>query len=150
MDKKEFIKLSSLVDGEFTVEKVFFPKYKMWDNEAKKMLVSDRWEKGYRKIYGVESDKGILDLSQGQIGSLLESVSKGGESTIIGRTFKVKSNGKSGMDIRYYLNPVAEEKTQGGDWDKAREIFEAKKEEAPADVPTQDEIDADILKQIPF
>ena len=129
MDKKEFTKLSALVDSEFTVEKVYFPK---------------------RKIYGVESDKGILDLSQGQIGSLLESVSKGGEATIIGRTFKVKSNGKSGMDIRYYLNPVAEEKTQGGDWDKAREIFEAKKEQAVEEVPSQDEIDADILKQIPF
>ena len=144
MDKKEFTKLSALVDGEFTVEKVYFPKYKMWDNEAKKMLVSERWEKGYRKIYGVESDKGILDLSQGQIGSLLESVSKGGEATIIGRTFKVKSNGKSGMDIRYYLNPVAEEKTQGGDWDKAREIFESKKDNAPTDIPDEPVNLADI------
>jgi hypothetical protein len=39
------------------------------------------------------------------------------------------------MDIRYYLNPVAEEKTQGGDWDKAREIFG--KDDAPTDIPDE-------------
>ncbi len=135
MSDVKYIKLSDLVDGEFTIEKLFFPQYKMWDNDAKKMLVSERWEKGYRKIYGTVSDKGTLDLSASQIGTMLESVSKGGEAKIIGRTFKVKSNGQSGKDIRYYINPVAESKTEGGEWDKARDILN--KESAPEEV--QDE-----------
>lgn len=105
MDKK-FTKLSELVDGIFTVEKVWGYKWKKWDNDAKKMLVSEQYEKGFRKIYGVETDKGSLDLSAGQMGNILESVSKDGKADIIGRTFSVKSNGKTGIDIRYYLNAV--------------------------------------------
>jgi len=78
MSDVKYIKLSELVDSEFTVEKLFFPQYKMWDNDAKKMLVSERWEKGYRKIYGTVTDKGTLDLSANQVGTMLEGVSKGG------------------------------------------------------------------------
>lgn len=137
MSDVKYIKLSELVDGEFTVEKVFYPQYKKWDNDAKKMLVSERWESGYRKIYGVVSDKGTLDISASQIGNMLESVSKGGEATIVGRSFKVKSNGQTGKEIRYYINPVAEAKTEGGNWDKARETFEAKRDFAPAEVPDE-------------
>lgn len=144
MSDVKYIKLSDLVDSEFTVEKLYFPQYKMWDNDAKKMLVSENWQKGYRKIYGTVSDKGTLDLSASQIGTMLESVSKGGEAKIVGRTFKVKSNGKTGMDIRYYINPVAEAKTEGGNWDKAREIFN--KDTAPDDI-SDEPVD---LKDIPW
>lgn len=152
MDKKEFIKLSSLVDSEFTVQKVYFPKYKMWDNEARRMLVSDRWEKGYRKIYGTETDKGILDLSNTQIGNMLEGVSQAGEASIVGRTFAVKSNGKTGMDIRYYINAKPKDKQENPDgaWQKFGEQVERKKIEAAGlevetDIP--DKVD---LSEIPF
>lgn len=141
MNDTKYIKLVDLVDNSFTVEKVFYPQYKMWDNDAKRMLISDRWEKGYRKIYGVVTDKGTLDLSSNQIGTMLESVSKGGEAKITGRTFNVKSNGKTGMDIRYYINPVKEERQESEAWNKAREMF-AKKEE--------EDNNEDILSDIPF
>lgn len=141
MNDTKYIKLVDLVDNSFTVEKVFYPQYKMWDNDAKRMLISDRWEKGYRKIYGVVTDKGTLDLSSNQIGTMLESVSKGGEAKITGRTFNVKSNGKTGMDIRYYINPVKEERQESETWNKAREMF-AKKEE--------EDNNEDILSDIPF
>ena len=103
---KEYTKLSNLVNSTFTIEKVYGYKWKMWDNASKKMLVSDVWQKDYRKIYGAETDKGILDLSASQLGILLETVSKNGEANLIGRTFQVKSNGKTGMDIRYFFNAV--------------------------------------------
>ncbi len=105
MDKK-FTKLSELVDNTFTVEKIWGYKFKMWDNESKKMLVSETYEKGYRKIYSVDTSEGSLDLSASQLGQMLESVFKNGSSELTGRTFSVKSNGKTGMDIRYYLNPT--------------------------------------------
>lgn len=142
MNDTKYIKLVDLVDNSFTVEKVFYPQYKMWDNDAKRMLISDRWEKGYRKIYGVVTDKGTLDLSSNQIGTMLESVSKGGEAKITGRTFNVKSNGKTGMDIRYYINPLKEERQTGEAWQKARDQFGAKEEET---LLTQEDID-----NIPF
>jgi len=105
MDKK-FTKLSELVDNTFTVEKIWGYKFKMWDNESKKMLVSETYEKGYRKIYSVDTSEGSLDLSASQLGQMLESVFKNGSSELTGRTFAVKSNGKTGQEIRYYINPT--------------------------------------------
>lgn len=105
MDKK-FTKLSELVDKTFTVEKIWGYKFKLWDNEAKKMLVSETYEKGYRKIYALDTSEGSLDVSASQIGQMLEGVFRNGVSDLNGRTFAVKSNGKSGMDIRYYINPT--------------------------------------------
>jgi hypothetical protein len=106
MENVTYTKLSSLVDDTFTVEKVGEHKYKMWDNAQSKMLISDDPQKGYRKVYPVTTDKGVLDLGAGQLGNLLEAVSYAGSSEIVGKTFNVKSNGKTGMEIRYFLNPV--------------------------------------------
>lgn len=100
----DYTKLSNLVDDTFTVNKVFGYKFKMWDNEQRKMLISDSYVQGYRKMYTLETDKGTLDLSASQLGNILESVTSDGRADINGRTFSVKSNGKSGMDIRYYIN----------------------------------------------
>lgn len=105
-NEKRFTKLSELVDNTFTVEKIWGYKFKLWDNELKKMLVSETYEKGYRKIYSVDTSEGSLDLSASQLGQMLESVFKNGSSELTGRTFSVKSNGKTGMDIRYYINPT--------------------------------------------
>ena len=106
MENKQFTKLSALVDDEFTIESVQGYKYKMWDNANSKMLVSDNYEKGYRKLWQVVTDKGQLDLGDGQMGNLLVGVMHSGKADINGCTFAVKSNGKSGLDIRYYLNAV--------------------------------------------
>lgn len=108
-ENKSYTKLSALVDDTFKVEKVFGYKFKMWDNNERKMLMSDTWVKGYQKKYTLETDKGVLDLSAGQMGNLLEAITQDGRADINGRTFLVKSNGKSGMDIRYFLNVAKEQ-----------------------------------------
>ena len=82
--------------------------FKKWENEAKKMLVSERYEQGFRKIYSLETDKGYLDVGPGQLSSLLEATYKQGKADINKVTFKVKSNGKTGMDIRYFFNVVVQ------------------------------------------
>ena len=102
---KTYTKLSALVDDQFTIERVSEYRYKRWNNEEKKFEVSDSWQKDFKKTYTLETDKGLLDLSQGQLATILEVFSFKGESNIIGKTVAVKSNGKSGIDIRYYLNP---------------------------------------------
>jgi hypothetical protein len=113
MDKEErkYVKLSELVGRTFTVEKVWGYKWQMWDNDNKKMLISNEWVKDYRKAWDVVTNQGQLTLGSGQMGTLLEAVfvpNEGG-SALIGQTFQVKSNGKSGMDIRYFFNPVKQE-----------------------------------------
>lgn len=102
----EFAKLSGLVDQEITVESVLGYQFKLWDKATSRMLVSDDFKPGYRKLYQVITDKGQLDMGTGQLGTLLETVSHAGKSSIIGVTYKIKSNGKTGMDIRYFFNPM--------------------------------------------
>lgn len=106
--EKKYTKLSALVGSTFTVEKAGGYTFKKWDNEAKKMLVSERYEQGFRKIYSLETDKGYLDVGPGQLSSLLEATYKQGKADINKVTFEVKSNGKTGMDIRYFFNVVVQ------------------------------------------
>ena len=107
-DSKSFTKLSNLVGETITIKRVDGYKFKAWDPTSKKMLISDNYQKGYRKLYQVLTDKGQLDLGSGQIGSLLEAVFKNGEADLINKTFHIKSNGKQGMDIRYFFSEVKE------------------------------------------
>jgi hypothetical protein len=104
----DFVKLSSLVGDRFTVKKVLGYKYKMWNDAEKRMVVSEVKQKGFRKLYQVETDKGLLDLGTGQMGNLLEPVFQDGLADINLRTFEVTSNGETGINIRYYFNPLPE------------------------------------------
>ncbi len=112
---KSYVKLKDLVNGTFTIIKVEGYKFKLWDNENKKMLVEDNFFKknddNARKIYGVETDKGFLDLSEWQLNTLLGVVQYQGKADVNGRIFRVKSNGKSGMEIRYYFDVVEDRQT---------------------------------------
>jgi hypothetical protein len=104
MEKKTYTKLGNLINDSFTVTKAWGYQWKMYDPASKRMLISEKYEQGYRKIYSIDTDKGTLDLGAGQLSSLLEAVYKNGVADINGKTFKVKSNGKEGMDIRYYFS----------------------------------------------
>lgn len=127
MDKK-FTKLTALVDDSFTVIKSYGWKYKKWDPVSNKMLVSDRYERDFQKKYTVETDKGTMDLGPGQLANLLEAVFRDGVADIIDRTFSVKSNGKFGMEIRYYFNaekqskPKTERPSLRDQWDATRGV----------------------------
>lgn len=101
-----FTKLKDLIDQDFTIEEVQGFKYKMWSDADKRMVVSDGPKEGHRKVYQVQTDKGLMDLSTFQIGNLLECVFEDGSATLIGRTFHVKSNGKTGKEIFYFFNEV--------------------------------------------
>lgn len=125
-NKPTYTKLSALVGDVFTVEKAYGYQWKKFDPESKRMLISEQYEEGFRKIYSLDTDKGKLDVSASQLGNLLESVYRNGEANITGRTFSVKSNGKTGMDIRYYLNatkdaPVAPTQAQDEVYDVPEE-----------------------------
>lgn len=106
MSEKKYTKLSELVGDEFTVQEAYGFSWKMWDAKSKRMLLSETYEQGFRKIYTLVTDKGNLDVGSGQLGTLLEAVYKKGKSDLVNRTFQVSSNGKTGMDIRYYFRPT--------------------------------------------
>lgn len=103
--QKQFLKLSQT--KQFTIEKFLGKKFKKWDSENKKMLESSNWQEGYRLMYKFEMKDGILELSKSQVGDICASIlNEKGLSNLVGNTFNVKTNGKSGMDIRYFFNPV--------------------------------------------
>lgn len=105
MEEKKFTKLSALVGSDFTIQKVWGYKFKKWDAQSSKMISEDNYFEGARKIFELDTDKGKLDLSESQIGTIFAKVQHAGQADIIGVNVGVKSNGKTGIDIRYYLNP---------------------------------------------
>ncbi len=161
MDSIKFTKLSELVDKQFTITNCGKYTWKKWDNEDKKMLTSEKWAEGYSKKYQIDTDKGRLDLGTGQLSSLLEAVYYEGKSDINGKTFSVKSNGKTGIDIRYYFSKA--NNTEGEQFNKFVEAKEHLKREATLSQevsegaatvdlrhkePTKE--DQDFLNSIPF
>lgn len=136
----DFTKLSALVDQEFKVLKGKGYHFQQWDNDNRTMKKDDKWFEGAQKKYEVETDKGILTLGPGQLGALLQETYKEGEANINGVTFHVKSNGKSGMEIRYFFN-VASQATLSRPTpqeDRVREVAgevqQAMNEEGPIDL----------------
>lgn len=147
-EKKTYTKLSDLVGKEFTVTKAWGFTWKKWDNDAKRMLTAEKYEPDFKKIYGLETDKGHLDLGSGQLSSLLEAVYKNGAADINGRTFSVKSNGKTGMDIRYFFNAARQEQADGEGFKKFAETKKAVfKDEEPEEINEEEPFD---LSSIPF
>lgn len=138
MEKTTYTKLSNLVDDQFTVIEAYGYTWKKWNAEAYRMEMSETWQEGFRKIYGVKTDKGTLDLGSGQLASLLETTYYKGEANIKNKTFKVKSNGKSGMDIRYFFNVVKNQPLKQADV-----ILTAKDIDEPEGEPVD-------LSKIPF
>jgi len=108
MEDKKYVRLSNLVGATIRIQKVWGYKWKMWDNESRRMLISDDWQKGYRKVWQLDTDKGSLDVSHSQLASMLESVCVKGQSDVNNIKFEIKSNGKTGEQIRYFFNVVRE------------------------------------------
>jgi|TARA_Y100000310_G_C20689413_1_gene821218 hypothetical protein len=108
----EFTSFKKLVNDEFTVVKNNGYKFKKWDVQTSKMLVSESPQQGFRKVFTLETDKGMLDASEAQLGQMLSRVIKGNVADISNVKYKVGSNGKTGMEIRYFISPVIENTEQ--------------------------------------
>lgn len=132
MDSNKYIKLAELNGKQFKMLKSRGFTWKLWNNEERKMLVSEKWQQGYKKRYALETDKGLLEVSQRQMGSILEAVLSNGEAKPVGSTFAVKSDGKEIPD--YYFNTA--NNTEGAGFNKFLENKEKLKREAPE--PTKD------------
>ena len=110
-----YTKLSALVDSTFTLERVSEYQYKRWNNAERRFDISDSWQKDFKKVYTVDTNKGLLDLSASQLGQVLECISYKGEASLPGKTIEVKSNmtaeefakadKEEKMKIRYFFNP---------------------------------------------
>lgn len=102
----DFIKMSNLVGSQFVFKSILKGQFKKWDDENKTMLTRDTWDAGYRFVITVETDKGQLDIGEGQLGTMLKAFFDKDTCTsnIKNGIVEVKSNGKTGQDIRYFFN----------------------------------------------
>lgn len=100
-----FTKLSALVKDSFIPTEYKGMFYKKWDAATNKMETSEEYKEGFKKVFTFETNKGTLDLSSAQLGQMLVAAFEHGKGGMIqDQEFVVKSNGKTGMDIRYYIN----------------------------------------------
>lgn len=96
----DYVKLSEITD--FEVKSVGNYYWQKWDGTQ--MLKSQSYEKDYRQAWDVETDKGRLTASRDQVMQMLVGCMYQGKSDIIGKKFTVKTNGKTGKEIRYFIN----------------------------------------------
>lgn len=101
--QKTWLKLSAI--QQFTIIKFIKKQWQCWDDTNKKYLRSETYLQGYKPQYIFEAKEGMLSLSQAQTASMLVSCFDG-TSKPTGHTFSVKTNGETGMKIRYFINEV--------------------------------------------
>lgn len=106
-----------LAEGyQFTVDGILHFFWEAWDNANKRFEVSPQpvpatnsGDLRFAKKWLIKTKTGTLKLSQAQIADCLEKcLQKTGTANLIGKSFRVKTNGKTGMEIRYWFNPMRE------------------------------------------
>jgi hypothetical protein len=102
-----FKKLSDLTDKQFRLNSVIGYHYQCWNEVEKKFVKSDSPQKGFSRKWQIEitdkDGKNTVDVSDDFLSKvLLDAFSKkcGIENQII----YLKTNGKTGMEIRYFPN----------------------------------------------
>ena len=103
----KFFKASELVNSQFRLVSVEGATYSKWDEYEKKFIKSDVPHQGYSRKWKLNiktvKEDGMLEASDNIMSQiLLEAFDKGVEP--IGQIIHLKSNGKEGMEIRYYAN----------------------------------------------
>ena len=102
----KYLKMSDLVNADFTVKRINNYKFVAWDAATNKYVTDDKWFKGAQKKYPVETNLGTVDMGANHIGSMFEITQMNGQANIIGVSYHLKSNGKTGIEIRYFVNPA--------------------------------------------
>lgn len=111
----EYIKLADLSGYRFKVLEMQGYLWKRFNEETKKYETSDKAEPGYQKKYTVliKSDfKGTpedykVEMSASQVGTMLEQCLVGENASIKDTYWNLKTNGKTGIEVRYWFNRIS-------------------------------------------
>lgn len=88
----------------FTIKSYKGKNFVFWNATEKKMLKSETWIKDYKAQYQFELDNGdILSLSKDQTGQMMVNALEVGKP-LAGLSFEAKTNGKTGLDTRWFIN----------------------------------------------
>lgn len=139
MEEKRYVKLKDLVDSTFTLKRVWGYDWQLWLPAENRMNRSDTYVEGHNKTWQIDTDKGKMDLSNYQFCNMLSKCfnTKTQIAEVEDRLFEVKSNGKSGMEIRYFINLAR----------GTQKAAAPQKDVVLEDIPESNEVD---LGSIPF
>ena len=107
----DFKKVGELVGSEITIRSFDSVEYVLFQ-QGEKPLKSATPQKGYKKVVKLVIYAGqeyMVGFSGGQVSQMMEAAMQGLKADLTDKTFAIKSNGKSGMDIRYFFNLIKEE-----------------------------------------
>ena len=91
----------------FTIRKIAKTYFERWNDTEKKYEKSEVWAEGFSPKWLIETPEYFLPLSKDQISQcLMSSFKLDGTSNIVGKSYTVKTNGKVGKEIRYFLNEM--------------------------------------------
>lgn len=107
MSEVKYAKIGSV--SEFTILKPVKSYWFKWDAANKKALKSEKWEAGYTQKFDIDTDMGIISFSRDQLQQMFFAARKGLTSDINHKRFGVKTNGKQGIEVRYFLNLIPQE-----------------------------------------
>lgn len=102
---KPFKKISDIKS--FTIQEISKTYFERWNDTEKKYEKSEVWTEGFTPKWLIETPEFMLPLSKDQVSQcLMSSFKLDGTSNIIGKSYSVKTNGKTGKEIRYFLNEM--------------------------------------------
>lgn len=108
-----YIRLSQLDRKTFTVKKYLGRHWQKYNEAEKRYEKSDSPQQGFSERFKFETDKGELEVSRANVGDMCAAVlNQEGQANLLEKTFSVKTNGKEGKEIRYWLNLVRQSEMQ--------------------------------------
>lgn len=98
-----FLKLKDV--NEFTVANISAPYWVSWDtSNAKYNRYKVPTEGAQQKWDVITPNRDRIPISRDQFGQMLIATANGTEASVKDKAYSVKTNGKEGMEIRYFLN----------------------------------------------
>jgi len=104
LKEQQYVNTKDLVGKSFHIQDVSPRQFRMWSEN--KFVYSDTPKKSYQAFWKITLDQGSWSASGGQYSQILLAAEKEGMSDVLDKTFYCESNGKTGMDIRYFFDLV--------------------------------------------
>lgn len=97
--------------------------WQKWDEATSKFLQSDSFVAGYspKYVFRVEienKEEKLIAFSREQLGQILIGAFES-KKPLVGLAYNIKTNGKEGKDIRYYINLDSGSRLNGGEAQKS-------------------------------
>jgi hypothetical protein len=105
-EQNSYVNTKDLVGKDFHIVAVAPRQYRTWDAVEGKFKYSDTPKKGYQAFWKITLDNGTWSASGGQYSQILLAAESEGMSDVMDKDFNCQSNGKTGMDVRYFMNLI--------------------------------------------